>query len=733
MELNFKLSESMTSVAEKELMSPVEYCVPVDLGIGDERLKDTYLVVGSSKFAVINKDGVCDSYEYAGMSDFAATPFVGNVILEAKQNNTGIMLCRATMGHAPRYAYIAQILNAKSKNQPERIYNDEPERRCSKCGRVLPRGSRTCPHCISKFAIFRRLFKIGSKQINIAIIATLFAFVINAISLISPRIQRILTDECLNTTNAYINPDINVFIWCLIGITGCLVISRMLEIVRGRVVAKMFPRIAGDLRDMVYKRIQQLSLRFLTSQRAGDIMNRITRDTDRICGLINDVFLQLFFYGVLLVGISVLLFITDWRMALFVLLPTPIMAYIQMKVWRKILHRLYHRQFRLDDKTNSYLHDTLSGIRVVKAFGREDAETEKFNKYTKQFADASIRSETAWCLLMPAARFVVTLASMTVIYIGATRILGGELSVGQLTEFQAYASMISGPINWIMGLPRRFADASISVDRIFGIIEEEPEITNTDDPILHKIDGDVRIENITFGYNSYEPVLKNVDLDVKKGEMIGLVGHSGAGKSTLINLISRFYDVNEGSVKVDGIDVKQYDMHDYHSQIGVVLQETFLFTGTVFDNIRFARPDATVDEVIAAAKAANAHDFIVSYPDGYDTWVNENGNNLSGGERQRLAIARAVLVDPRILILDEATSSLDIDTETSIQEALSRLTEGRTTFAIAHRLSTLRNANRLVVLDKGEVAEVGTHKELMNLKGIYYGLVMAQRRMTARK
>jgi ATP-binding cassette subfamily B protein len=320
-----------------------------------------------------------------------------------------------------------------------------------------------------------------------------------------------------------------------------------------------------------------------------------------------------------------------------------------------------------------------------------------------------------------------------VLLIGGFMIRDGKLNLGELVQFTGYASMIYGPLAWLMNMPRWIANAALSIDRVFSIIDEQPEILDKKTSVRHRIRGEISLRDVTFGYKSYEPVLKNINLEVKQGEMIGLVGHSGAGKTTLINLVSRFYDVNEGELLIDGVDVRDMCQEDLRSQIGVVLQETMLFSGSILENIRYAKPEATMEEVIQAAKIANAHDFIVRFPDGYDTRLEENGNNLSGGERQRIAIARAVLHNPRIIILDEATASLDMDTESAIQEALQRLTKNRTTIAIAHRLTTLRNADRLIVLDKGKIVEDGTHNELLKKEGIYYNLVMAQRNMTKPK
>lgn len=304
------------------------------------------------------------------------------------------------------------------------------------------------------------------------------------------------------------------------------------------------------------------------------------------------------------------------------------------------------------------------------------------------------------------------------------------MTIGEMSQFSAYVGIIYGPLRWMSTFPRRFVRFLTSVVKIFDVIDEDPEIKDKSDAVDHKIEGYITFDHVSFGYNNTTNVLRDINVEIKPGEMIGIVGKSGVGKSTLINLVMRMYDVNEGSLKIDGIDIRDISQDSLRSQIGVVLQETFLFSGTIYDNIAYAKPSATPDEVITAAKLAGAHQFIMKLPNAYNTKVGERGHTLSGGERQRVAIARALLHNPRILILDEATASLDTETEKQIQDALQQLIADRTTLAIAHRLSTLRNATRILVLDKGELVEMGTHEELMRKKGIYYGLVMAQRQMS---
>ena len=467
---------------------------------------------------------------------------------------------------------------------------------------------------------------------------------------------------------------------------------------------------------------------FINKRKPGELMNRVASDTKQIRQFMEDVFGGMISALFTMVGSLIFMFAINAKMTLYstVLIG---LVFVITKIFWNYIHRIFHMQWERDDKLRSGLQDVISGMRVVKSFGRENAEIEKFKGLTNDFARVQKSNETFWAIFYPILTFLMGVGAYIAIYFGGLDVLDGEMTVGELTQFVAYTGYLYGPLGWMTHLPRSIMQMVTSLNRIYDVLDEEPAIKDKEESKEIDIKGDIKFNDVTFGYNSYEPVLENINLDIKQGEMIGLVGASGTGKSTIINLIMRLFDVDRGSITIDGIDIREIKQRSLHSQLGVVLQETFLFSGTILNNLRFANPEATMEDIIKAAKAAHAHDFICKTPDGYNTYVGEKGFTLSGGERQRIAIARAILNNPKLLILDEATSALDTESEYLIQQALDRLTEGRTTFAIAHRLSTLRNADRLVVIDGHGIAEIGTHNELLEKKGIYYGLVTAQLEM----
>jgi ATP-binding cassette subfamily B protein len=480
--------------------------------------------------------------------------------------------------------------------------------------------------------------------------------------------------------------------------------------------------------------MQHLALRYFDKKETGGLMSRITRDSDYIHHMCAEGAEVLVRDGLLVLGIATMLFVTDWRLALWVMIPAPLIAIGTTFFWRRV-HRIYHRLRHRWSRLFSRINEAISGVRVVKAFAQEQREVESVNERAYNLFEAGVRADRVWAVYFPMIGFSIAATTLLIWWFGGRQIIDNTgFTLGQLVQFFTYVGMFYGPLQSLSRLNDWMQRAFTAAERVFEVIDTEPEEYDRAEAVsMPRLKGAIKIDNITFGYDKAQPVLRDVSLDVEAGEMIGLVGHSGAGKSTLINLICRFYDVDDGTIEIDGVNVRDIRLTDLRSQIGAVLQEPFLFNGSIADNIAYGKPSATPEEIIRAARGANAHEFIIRLPDGYDTIAGERGARLSGGERQRVSIARAILHNPAILVLDEATASVDTETEQQIQEAISRLISGRTTFAIAHRLSTLRNAHRLLVLEHGKVAELGTHDELLEARGTYHKLVDLQRQVSAIK
>ncbi len=719
---------------------------------------ESWLAIGPVKIAVISMDGGLPELSFSAALDQVSHARIesvsggGTVVVNVGGRLAEVL--RFDAGQSTVFGSVVQRLDAYLNPAPvaagdestddrrntaemsppvldfQDILTKQRELYCPSCRREYPKNTRICPFCMQRTSTLLRVLGFSTPYRKQIVLMAALMVSGTAISLVPPQITRILVDNIIPSANA-------AHLLLAVGVLAVVLLGEhSITIFRSRLGVWVGAHVTSRVRAQAYRHLQTLSLSYFSGQQTGALMSRISNDTRQMQGFLVDGIQYTFVNGLTVIGIGAILIWMNPLLGVLVLVPAPVVVLLSAYVWRRI-----HNRFRLLWNTaaalNSYINDALSGVRVIKAFGQEEAENVRFDGRNDRYCDRMVDAESTWQTLVPILNFIIQTSLLLIWYFGVFEVwkadgslpaTGNDFTVGQLLAYISYLAMIYGPMQLLTRLNDWMTRALTAAARVFEILDTEPEIIDRPGAkSMASIRGHIAIKNVIFGYEKHVPVLKNLSLTIEPGEMIGLVGRSGAGKSTIINLIGRLYEADSGSIEIDGVDIRDIHQADIRRQIGYVLQDTFLFNGTISENIAYAREEAGRVDVIEAAVAANAHEFIMGLSHGYDTVVGERGCKLSGGERQRIAVARAILHNPRILILDEATSSVDTETEAKIQQALANLVRGRTTIAIAHRLSTLRHADRLVVIQEGEIAETGTHQELMQIEdGVFRRLVDIQ-------
>ena len=637
--------------------------------------------------------------------------------------------------------FVRQVKNVQNgQGVDEEVIEKEEEEGealyCPICGTMYPDpAKKVCPKCTNKRTIFGRTLKYFLRYKVTILFLFLCYGVFALINIAWPYLSgKMLYDHVLAKDDGFLaqyglgGQYTLALILLVVMMLGCRILQHLTDGVQMALMAKVATSTVRDIKSDVFSSMSRLSLNFFTSKQTGGLMTRVVSDANRVTEFFIDGLPSVFVQGLTIIITFVVMYRLNWQMALIACILLPLLVFMTVKL-RPGLWHLSGKRHRAEKAVSGKANDNLTGARVVKAFGQQDSEIEKFERPNKKLKEAEIdivKLRNRFTILY---NLVQEVSSIWIWIIGVFFVLKTkQIELGVLLTFVGYVAQLNGPMNFFSRVFRMWSDSINAAQRLFEIIDSIPDIKESEKPVpMKELKGGIELDNVSFGYSKSKPVLKNITLKVKPGELLGIVGRSGAGKSTLVNVISRLYDVQEGTIKIDGVDIRDLSLADLRRNVAMVSQDTYVFMGSVAMNIAYGRDHATNADIIRAAKLASAHEFIAKMPDGYDTVIGASGKDLSGGEKQRVSIARAILADPGILILDEATASVDTETEKAIQRSLSYLVQGRTTLSIAHRLSTLRDADRLIVIEKGRIVEEGTAEELDRLEdGIYHKLSRLQ-------
>ncbi len=675
--------------------------------------------------SVYDKKNV-DTYELSGLSELALEELISTARLTGKREDGTVFLAMLTNTAKENIRLFVKYVNQYIKEGS--VTKDEDDFKkdgfCPVCHNRYPDPNRkVCPKCMDRGKLIKRM-GIFLKKYRKEICMILFALVlVSALGVAAPYLSsKFFYDQVLDRDGSFYGQ----ILFLVLLIASMNICSALINMLASIITSRIAGKLVYDMKRTIFDSIKRLSLSFFTGRKTGGLMTQINNDATSIYWFFVDGLPYFLINIIQVIAVFIVMLTMNPLLALLCLIVIPLFLFVISRLFRHSEH-LHAKNYSCFRAMNGTLADVLSGMRVIKAFAREKEEGTRFRRHatkvTDMYKEITIFNNTAF----PFAYVIMYMSTIIVWIAGGWMAMNGQMTYGTLLTFLSYVGMMNAPLFMFVDMTYFFSECINAIQRLFEIYDAEPDVMETEHPVRKEtFEGSVEFRNVEFSYDKNRKIIDDVSFAIEPGKMIGIVGHSGAGKSTLANLLIRLYDVTSGEIRIDGVNVKQYAFADLRRNIAIVSQETYLFIGSILENIRYAKPEATKEEIIEAAKIAGAHDFIVKLPDAYDTRIGLGYKDLSGGERQRISIARAVLLNPKILILDEATAAMDTETERTIQAALENLVAGKTTILIAHRLSTLRDADQLIVIENGKMPEFGTHAELIRQKGIYFKLYTLQ-------